>query len=64
MNYTIFIPQILTDTFHAIVDTVSCIMHYEFDILSDVLVIIRRNWTKISVFTKPITNNVFIFIVF
>ena len=28
MNYTIFMPQTLTDTFHAIVDTVSCIMHY------------------------------------
>ncbi len=29
-------PQTFTDTFHAIVDTVSCIMHYGFDILSDV----------------------------
>ena len=36
MNYTIFIPQTLTDTFHAIVATVSCIIHYGFDILSDV----------------------------
>ena len=36
MNYTIFMPQSLTDTFHAIVDTVSCVMHYGFDILSDV----------------------------
>ena len=36
MNYTIFMPQNLTDTFHAIVDTVSCIMHYGFDILADV----------------------------
>ena len=36
MNYTIFTPQTLTDTFHVIVDTVSCIMHYGFDILSDV----------------------------
>lgn len=25
-----------TDTFHAIFDTVSCIMHYGFDTLSDV----------------------------
>ena len=31
-------PQTFTDTFHAIVDTVSCIMRYGFDILSDVLV--------------------------
>lgn len=29
-------PQTFTDTFHAIVDTVSCIMHYCFDILADV----------------------------
>ena len=29
-------PQSLPDTFHAIVDTVSCIMHYGFAILSDV----------------------------
>mgnify|MGYP006950720225 FL=1 len=29
-------PQTLADTFHAIVDTVSCIMHYGFDILADV----------------------------
>ena len=29
-------PQSLPDTFHAIVDTVSCIMHYGFDILADV----------------------------
>ena len=29
-------PQTLTDTFHAIVDTVSCIMHFGFDILSDI----------------------------
>ena len=29
-------PQGLSDTFHAIVDTVSCIMHYGFDILADV----------------------------
>ena len=29
-------PQTLTDTFRAIVDTVSCIMHYGFDILADV----------------------------
>ena len=29
-------PQTLTDTFHAIVDMVSCIMHYGFDILADV----------------------------
>ena len=36
MNYTIFMSQTLADTFHAIVDTVSCIMHYGFDILSDV----------------------------
>ena len=36
MNYTIFMSQTLTDTFHAIVDTVSCIMHYGFDILADV----------------------------
>lgn len=36
MNYTIFMPQSLPDTFHAIVDTVSCIMHYGFDILADV----------------------------
>ncbi|WP_417150186.1 hypothetical protein [Prevotellamassilia timonensis] len=36
MNYTIFMPQALTDTFHAIVDTASCIMHYGFDMLSDV----------------------------
>lgn len=34
--YTIFMPQSLTDTFHAIVDTVSYIMHYGLDILSDV----------------------------
>gem|GEM_PF-2458725 len=36
MNDTIFMPQTLTDTFHAIVDTVSCIMHYGFGILADV----------------------------
>ena len=36
MIYPIFMPQTFTDTFHAIVDTVSCIMHYGFDILSDV----------------------------
>ena len=36
MNYTILMQQTLTDTFHVIVDTVSCIMHYGFDILSDV----------------------------
>ena len=30
-------PQTFTDTFHVIVDTVSCIMHYGFDILPDVL---------------------------
>ena len=36
MNYTIFMPQTFTDTFHVIVDTVSCIMHYGFDILADV----------------------------
>lgn len=36
MNYTIFMQQTLTDTFHVIVDTVSCIMHYGFDILADV----------------------------
>ena len=36
MNNTIFMPQTLTDIFHAIVDTVSCIMHYGFDMLSDV----------------------------
>ena len=30
--------QTLPDTFHVIVDTVSCIMRYGFDILSDVLV--------------------------
>ena len=36
MNYTIFMPQSLPDTFHVIVDTVSCIMHYGFDILADV----------------------------
>ena len=36
MNYTIVMQQTLTDTFHVIVDTVSCIMHYGFDILSDV----------------------------
>ena len=29
-------PQTLTDTFHDIVDIVSCIMHYGFDILADV----------------------------
>ena len=29
-------PQTLADTFHAIVDTFSCIMHYGFDILADV----------------------------
>lgn len=29
-------PQTFTDTFHAIVDTISCIMHYGFDILADV----------------------------
>ena len=29
-------PQSLPDTFHVIVDTVSCIMHYGFDILADV----------------------------
>ena len=29
-------PQSLPDTIHAIVDTVSCIMHYGFDILADV----------------------------
>ena len=29
-------PQSLPDTLHAIVDTVSCIMHYGFDILADV----------------------------
>ena len=29
-------PQSLPDSFHAIVDTVSCIMNYGFDILSDV----------------------------
>lgn len=40
MIYTIFMSQTFTDTFHAIVDTVSCIMRYGFDILSDVLVII------------------------
>ena len=32
MNYTIFMSQTLTDTFLVIVDTVSCIMHYGFDI--------------------------------
>ena len=36
MNYTIFMLQTFTDTFHVIVDTVSCIMRYGFDILSDV----------------------------
>lgn len=36
MNNTIFMPQSLPDTFHAIVDTVSCIMYYGFDILADV----------------------------
>lgn len=36
MNYTIFMPQTFTDTFHVIVDMVSCIMHYGFDILADV----------------------------
>ena len=36
MNYTIFTPQTLTDTFHVIVDTVSCIMLYGFDTLADV----------------------------
>ena len=34
MNYTIFMPQTFTDTFHAIVDTVSCIMDYGFDIFN------------------------------
>ena len=29
-------PQTFTDTFHVIVDTISCIMHYGFDILADV----------------------------
>ncbi len=29
MNYTILMQQTLTDTFHTIVDTVSCIMHYD-----------------------------------
>ena len=28
--------QTLTDTFHVIIDTVSCIMRYGFDILADV----------------------------
>ena len=36
MNYIIFMLQTFTDTFHVIVDTVSCIMHYGFDILPDV----------------------------
>ena len=58
-------PQSLPDTFHAIADTVSCIMHYGFDILSDVFGhyggIIGL---KFQFFTKPITNNVFILIVF
>ena len=35
-EFTIFIPQTFTDTFNVIVDTVSCIMHYSIDILSDV----------------------------
>lgn len=65
MNYTIFMSQTLTDTFHAIADTVSSIMHYGFDILSDVFGHNWwYNWTKISVFSKLITNNVFILIDF
>ena len=65
MNYTIFMPQTLTGSFHAIVDTVSCIIHYGFDILSEVFChysgIIGL---KSQFFSKPITNNVFILIDF
>ena len=35
MNDTIFMSQTFIDTFHIIVDMVSCIMHYGFDILAD-----------------------------
>lgn len=31
--HNLHVTKTLTDTFHAIADTVSCIMNYEFDIL-------------------------------
>ena len=36
LNYTIFMPQTASATFLYSDNTVSCIMHYGFDILADV----------------------------